>query len=221
MREEPSLPGTRHAFDPVALRQLAEEHHGRFTSHRSQATTVYTLALPLRAVDTAAPVKDAMSRAHGSATAALAQRTIFLVDDHEDAREVLSIVIEERDARVEAFASGGALLSRLAALDASQWPDILICDIGLPDQDGYTVLRNVRMLEEQRGVPLARRIPAIALTGHAEAEDRTRALMAGFQIHLAKPVAPDELLAAIESLLKATPLRHANHETSALRNTHK
>jgi ATP-binding cassette subfamily B protein len=131
------------------------------------------------------------------------------------------MVLEQREARVEAFDSGSALLARLATLDAARWPDLLICDIGLPGEDGYAVLRHVRTLEAQRGVPLAERIPAIALTGHAEAEDRTRALMAGFQIHLAKPVAPDELLAAIESLLKATPLRHANHETSALRNTHK
>jgi len=219
--EERPLPGTRHAFDPVVLRQLADDHHGRFTSHRNQATTVYMLALPLRAVDAAPPVKSAMAAAQEGETQSLAQRTIFVVDDHEDAREVLAMVLVERDARVEAFDSGGALLARLSSLDAMQWPDLLICDIGLPDEDGYAVLRHVRTLEAQRNVPLVQRIPAIALTGHAEAEDRTRALMAGFQVHLAKPVAPHELLAAIESLLKATPLRHANHETSALRNTHK
>jgi len=179
------------------------------------------LALPLRAVDAAPPVKSAMAAAQEGETQSLAQRTIFVVDDHEDAREVLAMVLVERDARVEAFDSGGALLARLSSLDAMQWPDLLICDIGLPDEDGYAVLRHVRTLEAQRNVPLVQRIPAIALTGHAEAEDRTRALMAGFQVHLAKPVAPHELLAAIESLLKATPLRHANHETSALRNTHK
>jgi ATP-binding cassette subfamily B protein len=162
-----------------------------------------------------------MARTQEAETASLAGRTIFVVDDHEDAREVLSMVLEEREARVEAFDSGHALLSRLAAMDKSQWPDVLICDIGLPDEDGYSVLRHVRSLEAERGVRLVERVPAIALTGHAEAEDRTRALMAGFQIHLAKPVAPNELLAAIESLLKATPLRQANHETSARSNTHK
>jgi ATP-binding cassette subfamily B protein len=220
-REERFLFGTHHVFDPVALRQLADEHHGRFTSHRSQATTVYTLALPLRAVDAAPPVRSAMVPTQEAETASLAGRTIFVVDDHEDAREVLSMVLEEREARVEAFDSGHALLSRLGAMDKSQWPDVLICDIGLPDEDGYAVLRHVRSLEAERGVRLVERVPAIALTGHAEAEDRTRALMAGFQIHLAKPVAPNELLAAIESLLKATPLRQANHETSARSNTHK
>jgi ATP-binding cassette subfamily B protein len=215
------LPGTRHAFDPLVLRQLADEHHGRFTSHRTQATTVYLLALPLRAVDAPATVVDARPAAQEAENHSLAGRLIFVIDDHEDAREVLEMVLEQHEARVEAFDSGAALLARLAALETSRWPDLLLCDIGLPEEDGYTVLRHVRSLEAQRGARLVERIPAIALTGHAEAEDRTRALMAGFQIHLAKPVAPDELLAAIESLLKATPLRQANHETSALRNTHK
>jgi ATP-binding cassette subfamily B protein len=220
-REERELPGTRHAFDPVALRRLAEEHHGRFTTHRSEATNVFVLALPLRAVDAVPTVAHPSAAPHESEPASLAGRLIFLIDDHEDAREVLSLVLQERKAGVEAFDSGGALLARLASLAPREWPDILLCDIGLPDEDGYAVLRHVRALEAERGVKLEERVPAIALTGHAEAEDRTRALMAGFQIHLAKPVAPHELLAAIESLLKAAPLRQANHETSALRNTHK
>jgi ATP-binding cassette subfamily B protein len=203
------------------LRQLADDHQGRFTTHRTQATTVFVLALPLRAIDATPPVKSAMPSAQEAETASFAQRSIFVVDDHEDAREVLAMLLEERDARVEAFDSGHALLARLASLPVARWPDLLICDIGLPDEDGYAVLRHVRGLEAERSVRLVERMPAIALTGHAEAEDRTRALMAGFQIHLAKPVAPGELIAAIDSLLKATPLRQANHETSARGNTHK
>jgi ATP-binding cassette, subfamily B, bacterial len=94
-----------------------------------------------------------------------------------------------------------------------------VCDIGLPDMDGYALLRDVRALEAERDTPLADRIPAIALTGYAHAEDRTRALLAGFQIHLAKPVAPPELLAGIASLLGTRkPLRQSAHETSPRRN---
>jgi ATP-binding cassette subfamily B protein len=80
-------------------------------------------------------------------------------------------------------------------------------------------LREVRALEAERNVALSERIPAIAVTGHAEPEDRTRALLAGFQIHLAKPVNPNDLVSSIANLLSRTKLRQAAHETSTRRNT--
>ena len=85
----------------------------------------------------------------------------------------------------------------------SAWPDLLICDIGLPEEDGYHLLKRVRSLEAQRRVPLAERMPAIALTGYAQPEDRTQALIAGFQAHLSKPAMPDVLLATAQRLLPA------------------
>ena len=93
---------------------------------------------------------------------------------------------------------------RTAVLAASLGrPDLLICDIGLPEEDGYHLLKRVRSLEAQRRVPLAERMPAIALTGYAQPEDRTQALIAGFQARASKPAMPDVLLATAQKLLPA------------------
>ncbi|HSN20669.1 MAG TPA: ATP-binding cassette domain-containing protein [Usitatibacter sp.] len=222
--EEPPVPGTSRPFDAAELRKLVEEHHGRFTvQHQKGVGTTYGVALPLRAVDLPA---DSHGRPGPVAAAqelpSLEGRRILVVDDHEDAREVVTVVLEQRGARVEALGTGAALLERLRASPTEQWPELLVCDIGLPDLDGYTLLRDVRGLEAQRETPLAARIPAIALTGFAHAEDRTRALLAGFQIHLAKPVDPRELLAAIAGLIgPAREVARSAHETSPARNNHK
>ena len=87
-----------------------------------------------------------------------------------------------------------ALLRRLK-------PDALISDIGMPDQDGYQFIREVRRLPPDQGG----RTPAIALTAFARSEDRTRAMLAGYQLHIAKPIEPHELLAALASLAGRMP----------------
>jgi CheY-like chemotaxis protein len=76
-------------------------------------------------------------------------------------------------------------------------PDVLLSDIGMPKEDGYSLMRRIRRLSGQ-----ASRIPAIALTAYARAEDRAKALQAGYQKHLAKPVEPATLIAAVASLVK-------------------
>jgi ATP-binding cassette subfamily B protein len=223
--EAPPVLGTSHAFDVAELRKEAQEHHGRFTvQHRKRQGTTYTLALPLRAVDLPADSggRPRLAAASSAELPLLEGRRILVVDDHEDAREVVTVVLEQRGAKVEALATASAVLERLRGAPTGQWPDILVCDIGLPDIDGYTLLRDVRALEAERETPLSARIPAVALTGYAHAEDRTRALLAGFQIHLAKPVDPRELLAAIASLIGTSAhLRQEEHETSTGRNNHK
>ena len=79
-----------------------------------------------------------------------------------------------------------------------QWhPDILVSDIRLPDVDGYALIQKLRTLEAERGWS----IPALAVTAYARVEDRTRALSSGFQMHVAKPLEPADLVAAITSLL--------------------
>jgi CheY-like chemotaxis protein len=75
-------------------------------------------------------------------------------------------------------------------------PDVLVCDLGMPEEDGYSLIRQLRVLEESQDSVL----PAIALTAYARSEDRTRAIRCGFQNHLAKPVEPAELLAVVSSL---------------------
>jgi len=130
-------------------------------------------------------------------------RSLLVVDDDEDAREALKTLLEIQHATVATFGTGGELYEYLRERSRSAWPDLLICDIGLPEEDGYHLLKRVRSLEAQRRVPLAERMPAIALTGYAQPEDRTQALIAGFQAHLSKPAMPDVLLATAQRLLPA------------------
>jgi signal transduction histidine kinase/CheY-like chemotaxis protein len=118
---------------------------------------------------------------------------ILVVDDDPDAREVVRAMLEGAGASVATTASARdtrALVDRLH-------PDVLIADIGMPDEDGYSLMRSLRALE--RG---DRHLPAIALTAHARAEDVERALESGFEIHVAKPIDATELLATISTLLR-------------------
>jgi ATP-binding cassette subfamily B protein len=194
------IPGTSRRFDAGRLRRIVQEHHGRLTvEHNGAVGTSHIVTLPMRAVSLPAPTAGAEDTARTGAI--LADRRILIVDDNEDAREVLAAVLQASGARAETLASGEELLARLDRESRDQWPDLLLCDIGLEGQDGYSVMRHVRALEAERRTALSERMPAIALTGHVQPEDRMRALLSGFQLHLAKPVEPRELFAAIASLL--------------------
>ncbi|ALV06501.1 ATP-binding cassette domain-containing protein [Roseateles depolymerans] len=127
---------------------------------------------------------------------------VMCVDDDEDALSSLGHLLEHDGARTERISSGHEALSRLHARATVDWPDVLVCDIALGPEDGHAVVRSIRTLEAQREVPLDQRLPAVALTGLAQPEDRLRALVAGFQRHLAKPVNPDELVRALHQLAR-------------------
>ncbi len=99
-----------------------------------------------------------------------------------------------------AVSSGAEALALLSNAPGGKRPDALILDIAMPDEDGYTALKKVRALEDARGAT-ADQIPAIALTAYGRSEDRLRALQAGFQMHVAKPVEPAELAVVIASLM--------------------
>ena len=107
---------------------------------------------------------------------------------------MLTTIIEQCGTDVLAVAS---VAEALAALDSFQ-PDVLISDLGMPDEDGYSLIRKVRALNPEHGG----KIPAIALTAYALEEDRMRALLAGYQIHIAKPVNPAELIAVLGGLAR-------------------
>jgi CheY-like chemotaxis protein len=119
---------------------------------------------------------------------------ILVVDDQADSRMLTSLVLTEVGASVNAVASAREALQVLEG----QRPDVLVTDIGLADEDGYTLVRKIRQYEAEHGAFL----PAIALTGFARAEDRTRILAAGFQAHVAKPFDPAELTAAIAAVAR-------------------
>jgi len=132
----------------------------------------------------------------------LAGLTVLCVDDDEDALATLVGLLELDGARTERATNGRDALQLLAARELADWPDVLVCDIALGAEDGHAVVRAVRAMEARREVPVAQRLPAIALTGMAQPDDRLRALAAGFQRHLAKPVRPDELVRTLRQLAR-------------------
>jgi PAS domain S-box-containing protein len=117
---------------------------------------------------------------------------IFAVDDEPDARDLLRTVLEDQGAKVTSFASAEDALAALKTVK----PMVLVCDVGMPKMDGYQLIRKWRA-EESRG----ERIPALALTAFARAEDRKRSLIAGYQAHLAKPFDVGELVLVIADLV--------------------
>jgi ATP-binding cassette subfamily B protein len=103
---------------------------------------------------------------------------------------------------VTTASSGAEALTILSDPSDGARPDILVCDIAMPEEDGYAALRRMRALEEARGVAASQRIPAIALTAFGGIEDRLRALSAGFQMHVAKPADPVELIMVIDNFAR-------------------
>jgi ATP-binding cassette, subfamily B, bacterial len=95
---------------------------------------------------------------------------------------------------VTAVSSGIEALAIIADQSDGERPDVLLCDIAMPEEDGYTVMKRVRALEAQQGLKMSQRIPAIALTGMSSREAWVQALSAGFNTHLAKPADPVELV---------------------------
>jgi CheY-like chemotaxis protein/two-component sensor histidine kinase len=122
----------------------------------------------------------------------LRNRRILLVEDDLDTQELIMTVLRRHGANVTAVNSSPAALEELGRVK----PDVIISDIGMPSENGYELIRKIRALRPEQGG----HVPAIALTAYAGAADRRRALLAGFQTHLAKPVEPDDLVAVILSL---------------------
>jgi CheY-like chemotaxis protein len=120
---------------------------------------------------------------------------VLVVDDEPDARALIRRILVDCQAEVGVAGSVEQALKLLPALE----PHLLLSDIGMPDQDGFELIRRVRSSGRT-----AQTLPAVALTAFARSEDRRRALLAGFQAHIPKPVDPAELVAAIASLLGRT-----------------
>jgi CheY-like chemotaxis protein len=120
--------------------------------------------------------------------------SVLAVDDDADARSLVSETLETRGARVVAVASVDEALHVLE----KHRPDVLLADIGMAHKDGFALIKRIRQSDDHR----LRDVPAAALTAYARAEDRMKALQSGFQIHLAKPVDPAELIVAVASLAK-------------------
>jgi CheY-like chemotaxis protein len=119
-------------------------------------------------------------------------RALF-VDDEEDMRELITIMLKKGGAEVRTAVSAAEAL-----VTCEKWrPDVLIADIGMPREDGYTLMKELRAREKLLGG----HIPAIALTAYTRREDRLNALSVGYEYHVPKPVDPAELLVVVASLI--------------------
>ena len=144
---------------------------------------------PIEVPDRVHPLVEAELPSHSKSS--LQGLKILAVDDEADARELLIEVLQGCGATVTAVGSAQEALKILERLK----PDILLSDIGMPDADGYSLIRQVRALDAAQGGETI----AIALTAYARTEDRIRALETGFQMHVAKPIEPAELVAVVKS----------------------
>ena len=122
---------------------------------------------------------------------------VLVVDDDEDARGAVAAVLESCGAEVVAAAGAAGALESLRRAR----PDVIVCDIAMPAMDGHQLIRCIRTLDAERGG----RTPAAALTAYATPADRTRALLAGFQVYLAKPFDPSELVTLVAHLAGRAP----------------
>jgi CheY-like chemotaxis protein len=121
---------------------------------------------------------------------------VLVVDDEPDARALVKRLLEDCEATVVTAASAAEAMEFLR----NDPPAVLISDIGMPEEDGYALIRKVRVLDQQRGS----NTPALALTAYARSEDRTQAIRNGYQMHIAKPVEPAELTTVVAALAGRT-----------------
>ena len=183
------------------VKQLVELHGGyvRVRSGGIGKGATFTVRLPLRVIYSELQEESGHLEATPQASltfpdVSLTNVHILVVDDDVDASELVKRMLEIAGATVSTAGSASEAMERILATR----PDVLVCDLGMPGEDGYSLIRKLRALEEsQEGT-----LPAIALTAYARWEDRTRAIRSGFQNHLAKPVEPAELLAVVSGLAR-------------------
>jgi CheY-like chemotaxis protein len=185
------------------VRHLLELHGGRVTaaSEGEGKGTSFSVYFPLRArSDKYLSSGQSEEGESHVVLPSLAGLQVLLIDDQEEARESLSVVLNSAGANVFAAASSTEAFAWLETRAPDQLPDLLVCDIAMPGEDGYAVLRKIRSWHSERGATL-QRLPALAVTAFAQREDRIRALTAGYQMHLTKPVAPEELIVVIDTMV--------------------
>ncbi|HEV8483029.1 MAG TPA: response regulator [Blastocatellia bacterium] len=180
------------------VRHLVELHGGTVYAEspgEGQGAT-FTVNLPLRAVRVVPADGESFGYGPPGGAWALDGVWVLVVDDEADARELVTTLLEQHGASVTAVASAAEALAALTDGEADRKPDVLVSDISMPDVDGYALIRRVRELAPSEGAG----IPAIALTAYGRSIDRIRALSAGFQMHMPKPVEPAELITIVASL---------------------
>jgi signal transduction histidine kinase/CheY-like chemotaxis protein len=185
------------------VKQLVELHGGSVAAYspgEGQGAT-FTVRLPVQVIHSSELDRDRLIdnlRVDSRIASDVSLRgvRVLVVDDDRDARDLIHRLLSEHDADVQLAASAEEALEKIK----SRRPDILLSDIGMPDVDGYDLIRTLRALPSEEGA----NVPAAALTAFARTQDRTRALLAGFQAHITKPVDPGELVAVVASLTRTS-----------------
>jgi PAS domain S-box-containing protein len=186
----------------AVVRHLVELHGGNVTAESlgiGRGAT-FIVRLPLSTVQDA--MTDAAAKDNEELTAAGSEYKsplldgvkVLVLDDDSDAREFLQILLSKNGAQVKGVATASEAYMEVQG----NVPDILICDIGLPDEDGYEFIRRIRSLTKSSSA----NVPALALTAYALPNDRKKALIAGYHDHLTKPVEPHELLNSVASIAR-------------------
>lgn len=182
------------------VKTLAELHGGsvRVKSAGENQGTTFVVALPVSHVadeelERSQRLPALVDSLEAIELPSLNGAAVLIVDDEPDGRQLMVRILEGRGAKVTAVASGNEALDLLQRDHFA----IFVSDIGMPGMDGYELVGRVRSLDTERKSP----IPAIAVTAYARAEDRQRSLLAGYQMHLSKPIEARELVAGIASLL--------------------
>ena len=189
------------------VKQLVELHGGsiRAESAGARQGAAFTVVLPLAAAGGERMTESGSGRSVGGTPAGygggdrcdgpdLGGVSVLVVDDEPDAREMVKRLLAGRGAAVETAESAEEAIEKVKGKRF----DVMVSDVGMPEEDGYDLLRRVRLRRS------ARELPAAALTAFARPEDRKRAMLAGFQTHVAKPVDPDELVAVVATLAGRT-----------------
>ncbi|HEU4579180.1 MAG TPA: ATP-binding protein [Polyangiaceae bacterium] len=195
------LPGSRRkgglGLGLSITKQLVEAHGGQIHVASPGAGLGSTFTVRLPRVNGPLPSADEV---HEQETR-LANRRILVIDDDADILELMRFALEQRGAHVETVQSAAAALEKLA----TGRYDVLVSDLGLPDQDGLALLAAIRA-DAELGRQLGRSLRAVALTGYASASDAQQCAAAGFELHLVKPISPWELARSITRLLERPPL---------------
>ncbi len=188
------------------VKQLVELHGGSVMARSDGAGkgTTFTVILPIMVAQTepdpGVTGEDRLSTSSPNCLSASAPQLegvrILVVDDEADTRAIFRRLLEDCGARVRTASSAAEAFDAFTA----EPPDVLISDIGMPVEDGYSLMRRIRELDKELGG----NTPALALTAYARPEDRLRAVRAGFQMHLVKPVEPHELITMAASLVQRT-----------------
>jgi CheY-like chemotaxis protein len=142
--------------------------------------------------DSKAPSSSASRPSSQRLSGSLGGLRVLVVEDDPDARELVTTILEDAGAVVESAPSAATGFDAVRRFQ----PQLLVSDIGMPDEDGYSLIRRVRALAEDEGGG----IPSIALTAYTRREDRDKAIGAGFTLHMGKPVSPLALVTAVRAL---------------------